>query len=140
MSAAKKILNKFTLGVVIFLIVCTFLSKSIAEAIKPEVEAVNPVRMSLTVEDKTMRYNLVVPYMAIIHGAEDRTYVYVIRERQGLFGVDYYIKEVEVRVTIDDNFLYAAIDGRIINPDDDIALTWPGYYFMPGETVKVINR
>ena len=52
MHDAKRLLNKFTLGVAIVLVVCTFLSKTIAASLMPAVEVINPVRMDFTVSDE----------------------------------------------------------------------------------------
>jgi len=92
----------------------------------------------LTVTHRTEVYNAVIPYRAVISLGANKYAVYVVRERQGLFGTEYYSKFVEVNVVASNN-LYAAIGGWVITTYDDVVLS-SSTYLTPGETVKVINK
>lgn len=134
-SKPKKILYIFTLGILIFLIFCTFLSIHIEKTNLPVVEVVKPVRMSLTVSGTTEIYNTVIPSSAIIPGAENRKYVHVIRQRQGLFGIEDYAKFIEVEIIASDG-AYTAIDDLLISNSDQVILS-SSKYVTPEETVKI---
>jgi len=135
MSISKKILYIFTAGIFVFLVFCTFLSIYISNKIQPVVEVINPVRMSLKIAGNPENYNTVIPLVAIILGAEDRKYVYVIKQRQGLFGIENYAKLIEVEVIAGDG-KYVAIDDLIISNSDDVVLS-SSKYITSGEIVKV---
>jgi hypothetical protein len=141
MSKTKKMLYKSTLGVLIFLVVCTFLSKSIAAAILPAVEVMNPVRMGTDftpTDSYTGVYDTVVPVSAIILGAYNTTHVYIIRERQGLFGPEHAVRLVQVQV-IDGNNVYAALGGWNVTAFDNVVIS-SSRFLSSGEVVRVINR
>lgn len=57
------------------------------------------------------KYPVCVPPLTI-HKEEFRTYVYVVRERDGILGMEYYVEEVNVKV-LDENENWAAIEGAI---------------------------
>ena len=135
MSISKKILYIFTAAVFILLIFCTFLSIYIADRMQPVVEVINPVRMSLTVSGKSKTYNTVIPSEAVHSYGENKSYVYIIRQRQGLFGIEDYAKLIEVEIIASDD-VYTAIDDLIITKSDDIVLPTMDY-LIPGATVKV---
>jgi len=92
----------------------------------------------LKVTHRTKIYDIVIPLMAIIPGGENKNYVCTAKERQGLFGLEYYIKYVEVEI-IDHNSTHAAIGGWTVTPFDDVILS-SSSYLSSGETVKVINK
>lgn len=139
MDKSKKLLYKATLGVLIFLIVCTFLSRSISEAITPAVEVTKPTTMTLEVEGEEREfYNSVIPSSAIVPGANNTKHVYVVRERKGLFGPENYVVFLEVQVITGDN-IYTAIGGRNVTGFDDVVIS-PSGYLTSGEVVKVTNR
>jgi hypothetical protein len=141
MSKTKKLLYKSTLGVLIFLIVCTFLSKSIAAAIIPAVEVINPVRTGTDftpTDSYADAYNIVVPAVAIVPGAYETTYVYITRERQGLFGPEHTVRLVEVQV-IDSNNIYAALGGWNVTSFDKVVIS-SSRFLSSGEVVRVINE
>lgn len=142
MGSGKKILNIFTIAVLIFLIVCTFASKYIAEKIQPEAEIINPVIMDLTISDSgipvKVKYNMVIPYGAFIptDSENNKGYVYIIKQREGLSGLEYYIKKVDVEIlAVSYDNLYAAIDERVLSMGDYIVLS--PFSFKEGETVKL---
>jgi hypothetical protein len=98
----------------------------------------NKQSISLKITHWTQIYETVIPYKAIIPGAENRNYIYITKQRQGLFGPEYYSKLLEVEI-IDSNDFYAALGGWAITVYDDIILS-SSIYLISGETVKVINK
>jgi len=134
MNKSRKILYGFTLGVLILLIFCTVLSKFISDAIMPVVEVINPV--SMAIESET--YDKVIPSAAVITGAYNKKYVYIARQRKGLFGQEHYAVLVEVQV-IAGNDLYAALGGWNVTVFDDVVISASKDLAM-GDIVKVINN
>lgn len=59
------------------------------------------------------KYPVCVPPLTV-HKEEFRTYVYVVKERDGILGMEYYVEEVNVKV-LDENEDWAAIEGAIDN-------------------------
>lgn len=47
-----------------------------------------------------------------IHKENSRSYVYVVQEREGILGMEYYVEEVSVRI-LDENDSWAAIEGAL---------------------------
>lgn len=47
-----------------------------------------------------------------IHKADTRSYVYVVKEREGILGMEYYVEEVYVKV-LDENENWAAVEGAL---------------------------
>lgn len=47
-----------------------------------------------------------------IHKEDSRSYVYVVKEREGILGMEYYVEEVTVRI-LDENESWAAIEGAL---------------------------
>ena len=139
MSKSKKILYISMLGVLIILIVCTFLSKFIYAARLPCVEVINPVRMELpNDETEMMIYDIVIPSGAIITGEYNRKYVYIVRQRKGLFGPEHYAVLIEVQIIADDD-IYAALGGWSATMFDDVIL-FSSHYLTSGDIVKVTNK
>lgn len=57
------------------------------------------------------KYPVCVPPLTV-HKEEFRTYVYVVKERDDILGMEYYVEEVNVKV-LDENEDWAAIEGAI---------------------------
>lgn len=139
MGKSKKILYGFTLGVLILLIICTVSSKFIADAIMPVVEVVNPTKMELELDESEPEiYDKVVPSTAIITGAYNKKYVYIARQRKGLFGPEHYAVLVEVQVIAGDD-IYTAIGGWNVTVFDDVVIS-SSKPLTDGEVVKVISQ
>lgn len=47
-----------------------------------------------------------------IHRSEKRSFVYVVKEREGILGMEYYVEEVNVKV-LDENENWAAVEGAL---------------------------
>lgn len=95
----------------------------------------NKQPVALTVTHRTELYNTVIPYKALISLDANKYGVYVVKQRQGLFGLEYYCKLVEVNVVASNN-LYAATGGWAVTAYDDVVLS-SSTYLTPGETVRV---
>lgn len=118
MTVSKRILNIFTVAVVIALVSCTFISKYIFDMRTPVVSVVKPVSMEINGE---MYYNKVIPKSAVFVGSEGKKYVYVVRERNGLFGVEFYLVTAEITVNAE-NEEYAVMGGRNVSGNDNIVV------------------
>ncbi|MCL2814727.1 MAG: HlyD family efflux transporter periplasmic adaptor subunit [Oscillospiraceae bacterium] len=98
----------------------------------------NKQSVPLAITHRTELYDTVIPYRAIISLGANKYGVYVVKQRQGLFGLEYYSKFVEVNIIAVNN-LYAAIGGWSITSYDDVVIS-SSTYLMPGETVRVTNK
>lgn len=47
-----------------------------------------------------------------LHKEDTRSYVYVVKEREGILGVEYYMEEISVKV-LDENESWAAVEGAL---------------------------
>lgn len=47
-----------------------------------------------------------------LHKEDTRSYVYVVKEKEGILGVEYYVEEVNVKV-LDENESWAAVEGAL---------------------------
>ena len=118
MTVSKRILNIFTVAVVLALVNCTFISKYVFDMRTPVVSVVKPVSMEINGE---MYYNKVIPKSAVFVGSEGRKYVYVVRERNGLFGNEFYLVTAEITVNAE-NEEYAVMGGRNVSGNDNIVV------------------
>ena len=134
MAKSKKILYIFTLSIFILLVICTVSSKFISDAIMPVVEVMKPVGMDLN----DNAHDKVISNGAIITGAYDKKYVYITRQRKGLFGQEYYAVLLEVSI-IDSNDLYAALEGWNVTVFDDVVVS-SSKDLTAGEVVKLSNK
>ena len=141
MAKSKKILYGFTLGVLILLIICTVLSKFIADAIMPVVEVMNPVGMEMIIDGaETQWHDTVIPAAAIITGEQNKKYVYVARQQKGLFGPEHVVRLIEVRVAaVDSDDIYAALGGWSVTVFDEVVVE-SSRDLVSGEAVRVINE
>lgn len=60
--------------------------------------------------------------MSALHAENDRNYVYVLKEREGILGQEYYVDEVNVRV-IDKNDNWAAVEEGALDKDSKVILS-----------------
>lgn len=65
----------------------------------------------LTYSETGQKYEYCIP-PHMIHGENNRKYVYVLEERAGILGMEYYIEEVNIKI-LDENESWAAIEGAI---------------------------
>lgn len=57
------------------------------------------------------KYSCCVSPLAI-HTVETRSYVYVVKEREGILGMEYYVEQINVKV-LDENEYWAALEGAL---------------------------
>lgn len=79
------------------------------------------------------KYKCCLP-MEAIHTENDRSYVYVMKEREGILGEEYYIEEMNVKV-IDKNDHWAAIEEGRLDKESRIILSSTGE-MKRGDTVR----
>ena len=67
------------------------------------------------------KYRLCIP-AAAVHSEDNRNYVYVLKEREGILGQEYYVDEMNVSV-IDKNDNWAAIEEGTVDKESRIILS-----------------
>ena len=87
----------------------------------PEDTGIPGAAGSISKSDKGEKYGLCLP-LAALHTENDRNYVYVLKEREGILGEEYYVDEVNVRV-IDKNENWAAVEEGVIGKESIIILS-----------------
>lgn len=65
----------------------------------------------LTHSEQGERHPLCISPLAL-HRDDRRSYVYVMKEREGILGAEYYVEEVNVRIS-DENESFAAVEGAL---------------------------
>lgn len=71
---------------------------------------------------------------AALYSENDRNYIYVLKEREGILGQEYYVDEVSVRV-IDKNDNWVAIEEGMLDGDSKIILS-AAKEIKKGDTVR----
>lgn len=99
----------------------------------PEDNGIPGAAGSISKSDKGEKYGLCLP-LAALHTENDRSYVYVLKEREGILGEEYYVDEVNVRV-IDKNENWAAVEEGVIGKESIIILS-ATREFERGDTVR----
>lgn len=84
----------------------------------PESTGIPGISGTITRSDSGEKYRLCVPPSAI-YQKNDTFFVYVLKEREGILGQEYYIDEAVVKI-IDQNENWAAIDDGILSKDSKI--------------------
>jgi hypothetical protein len=79
------------------------------------------------------KHSLCLPADAV-HSENDRNYVYLLKEREGILGQEYYVDEINVRV-IDKNDNWAAIGEGAVDKESRIILS-ASKEVEKGETVR----
>ena len=87
----------------------------------PEDTGIPGAAGSISKSDKGEKYGLCLP-LAALHTENDRNYVYVLKEREGILGEEYYVDEVNVRV-IDKNENWAAVEEGVIGKESIVILS-----------------
>lgn len=64
---------------------------------------------------------LCVPASAV-YKEDNRSYVYVLKEREGILGMEYYVDEVNVKIT-DENESWAAVDAVALDGESEIIVS-----------------
>ena len=94
-------------------------------------------QIQLKITNKSPVYETVIPCEALHQGSNETFFVYVLKQRNGLFGDEYYPELVNVNVMYG-NGIHAAINTVNIRLRDSI-VNWSSGYLIPGETVRVLN-
>lgn len=84
----------------------------------PEATGIPGISGTITRSDSGEKYRLCLP-PSVIYQKNDTFFVYVLKEREGILGQEYYIDEAIVKV-IDQNENWAAIDDGIVTKDSKI--------------------
>ena len=84
----------------------------------PEATGIPGLSGTITRSDLGEKYRLCIPPSAI-YQKNDSFFVYVLKEREGILGQEYYIDEAVVKV-IDQNENWAAIDDGLLTKDSKI--------------------
>ena len=88
---------------------------------------------SISRSDPGEKYRLCLP-PAAVHEAEKQSYVYVLKEREGILGQEYYVDTVNVKV-LDQNDNWTAIQEGILDRESLIILS-STREIRKGETVR----
>ncbi|NBJ91043.1 HlyD family secretion protein [Parablautia muri] len=102
----------------------------------PEGTGVPGLSGTLSCSNIGEKYGCCIPPLSIIE-TDTRSYVYVLREREGILGKEYYVEEVNVKV-VDKNENWAAIEGSTLDMDSQIILS-ADKEFGKGDIVRWIN-
>lgn len=71
---------------------------------------------------------------AAVHKQDTRSYVYVVKEREGILGTEYYAMEVNVRV-LDENESWVAVEGAL--DDDSVIISSSTRELKNGEVIRL---
>ena len=102
----------------------------------PEGTGVPGLSGTLSCSNIGEKYVYCIPVLSIIE-ADNRSYVYVVKEREGILGKEYYVEEVNVKV-VDRNESWAAIEGNTLDGDSEIIVS-ADKEFGKGDVVRWIN-
>ncbi len=84
----------------------------------PEGEGIPGMSGTLSCSERGEKQKLCIPLSAL-KTESDRNYVWVLREREGILGEEYYVEEVTVRVA-DKNDTWAALEEGAVDKDSNI--------------------
>lgn len=87
----------------------------------PEDTGIPGMSGSISRTETGEKYKLCIPVTAI-NEKDDRSSVYVMKEREGILGQEYYIDEVNVKI-LDKNDNWAALDAGAVDQDSKIILS-----------------
>lgn len=79
------------------------------------------------------KYRLCIPASAL-HEKDEQGFVYLLRQREGILGNEYYVDEVNVKV-LDQNENWAAVEEGVVDKDSEIVLSTTKEV-KRGETVR----
>ena len=88
---------------------------------------------TLTHSEQGEKYPLCIDPI-LLHGGNERSYVYVLKEREGILGTEYYAEEVTVKV-LDKNEKFAAVEGGLTGESRIIASSTKELH--NGDTVRM---
>ncbi len=76
---------------------------------------------TLTCSQKGEKRTVCLPAEAV-HTADMRTFVYILREREGILGMEYYVEEVTVRI-LDQNADWIALEEGVLDQESNVILS-----------------
>ena len=99
----------------------------------PENTGVPGLSGTLTRSEKGEKYRSCISPSAI-YTANDRNYVYVLKEREGILGPEFYVEEVNVKI-LDQNENWAAIESAALGGESKIVIS-SDKEFKKGDVVR----
>ena len=103
----KRVLRIILYIYIVLMIGLLFSSKTIYNLSVPKVTVVMPQSGKLIKENETQSYDTLIPNEAVFHD-NFGSFVWVVRSKQGAFGLEYYSAKVKVLVPDSDEY-YSAI-------------------------------
>ncbi len=91
---------------------------------------------TLKCSDIGEKYGCCIPTSAV-YKDNIRTFIYVLKEREGILGQEYYAEEVNVKI-LDENESWAAIEGGVLTEDSKV-ITSADKEFSKGDVVRPEN-
>lgn len=83
------------------------------------------------------KYSCCIPALAL-HSMNNRSYVYVLRQREGILGMEYYVEELTVKV-LDQNSDWVAIGEGVLDAESKVILS-SDKEITKGQTVRYQER
>ncbi|MDE6202485.1 MAG: biotin/lipoyl-binding protein, partial [Lachnospiraceae bacterium] len=102
----------------------------------PEGTGVPGLSGTITRSETGERYNYCISPLAI-HKDNIRTFVYILKEREGILGMEYYVEEVNVKV-LDENDNWAAVESPSLDGESKIIVS-SDKEFAKGDVVRWIE-
>ena len=99
----------------------------------PENTGVPGLSGTLSRSEKGEKYRSCISPSAI-YTANDRNYVYVLKEREGILGPEFYVEEVNVKI-LDQNDSWAAIESAALDSESKIVIS-SDKEFKKGDVVR----
>lgn len=99
----------------------------------PENTGVPGLSGTLTRSERGEKYRSCISPSAI-YTANDRSYVYVLKEREGILGPEFYVEEVNVKI-LDQNENWAAIESAALDSESKIVIS-SDKEFKKGDVVR----
>lgn len=103
----------------------------------PEGTGIPGLSGTLSCSDIGEKYGCCIPSVSIMERENKSYYVYVLREREGILGKEYYVEEVNVSI-VDKNENWAAIEGSTLDSESEIIIS-ADKEFGKGDIVRWIN-
>jgi len=94
-------------------------------------------QIQVKITNKSPVYDMVVPYEAIHENQDGTYYVYVLKQRRGLFGDEYYSDTANVNLLYE-NKIHAAVSSINISRYNSI-ISWSSGYVISGESVRTLR-
>ena len=103
----------------------------------PEGTGVPGLSGTITRSETGEKYNNCISPLAIHEVGNNKTFVYVLKEREGILGMEYYVEEVNVKV-LDENDRWAAVESPSLDSESKIIVS-SDKEFTKGDTVRWVE-